>query len=77
MLKRAVKILVFVVLVIGLGAVSYYIFKDVSAKREIRRLEAALSRTPDNIEDKHRLGLLYMYEGDYKRAEEELLGILG
>lgn len=76
MTGRHIKIFVLIVMGLGAGAFSYYAVKGAAVKNEISRLEETLKHSPERIEEKHRLGLLYMYEGDLKNAEEEFLGIL-
>lgn len=73
---RYIKLSLLILLCAGIGIVSYYILKDIKVKREMNQLKDTLQNSPEKIESKHQLGLLYMYQGDYKRAEEEFLGIL-
>lgn len=74
--KKYIKALVLVTTFIGVGILSYYIFRDIKVRREVNQLKETLQNSPEKIESKHRLGLLYMYQKDFKRAEEEFLGIL-
>ena len=76
MLKKYIRIFLLVIFGAGVGAFSYLVLKDIPAKREIYRLKKTLRNSPENIEERHRLGLLYMYEGDLKKAEEEFLAVL-
>ncbi len=76
MKQKYTKIAVLAILYIGIGIISYFIFKEIAFKKEINRLKNVIQDSPEKIEEKHQLGLLYTYRGDFKRAEEEFLGIL-
>lgn len=51
-------------------------FKKTPEQKEIAAIQKALIGTPEDTSLRHRLGLLYMYSGEFKKAEDEFLSIL-
>ncbi|MBI5237057.1 MAG: SUMF1/EgtB/PvdO family nonheme iron enzyme [Deltaproteobacteria bacterium] len=51
-------------------------FKKTTEQKEIASIKKALKQAPEDTELRHRLGLLYMYAGEFKKAGDEFIAIL-
>lgn len=70
------KYLLSILIILSIGIPSYFIFKKIAIKEQIANLEYILRNSPEKVEERHRLGLLYMYKGELEKAEKEFLAIL-
>jgi tetratricopeptide (TPR) repeat protein len=74
--KKHVSIAASVAICLGIGALIYLTHARGLLDGEIARLRHGLSSSPADVEERQRLGLLYMYDGDLTKAEEEFVAVL-
>ncbi len=75
-MKKLYIIIAVALAVLTGGAFYFKLMVDAPESKDLAELKKAVQAAPDDIELRQRLGLLYMYNNDFKNSENEFLKIL-